>query len=311
MELEEALVLSARSGHFKLYFEDGRVHPASARKKVMSASQNMQQIIAGDHVMVSEQNGEYTIEQRLERRTLITRGSEKRRGNQHAIVANVDHAVLVFAANKPRSRIGGIDRYIIACEYQNLDVSLVFNKWDLSDEESKNLKEIYQNAGYCVLTTQAIENPEEAGDKILSLPFKRLYVIGPSGVGKSSLLNAILGDGRAVTGEVNEVSGKGRHTTTHIELCPLDDGRFISDTPGLGQLVMLGIEPHNLKNFYREFIEPSESCRYHSCLHIDEPQCGVIEQVGTGIHQERYQSYLDFYSDLLEEYERNKSKKRR
>lgn len=277
----------------------------------MSASQNMHQIIAGDRVMVSEQNGEYTIEKRLDRDTLITRGSEKRRGNQHAIVANVDHAVLVFAANKPRSRIGGIDRYIVACEYQNLDVSLVFNKWDLGDDESHSLKRVYQDAGFRVLTTQAIHQPEQAGKQILSLPFERLYVLGPSGVGKSSLLNAVLGEGRAVTGEVNEVSGKGRHTTTHIELCPLEDGRFISDTPGLGQLVMLGIEPHNLKNFYREFLDPSESCRYHNCLHIDEPQCAVIEKVGSEIHPERYQSYLDFYSDLTEEYERNKLKKRR
>lgn len=311
MKLEEALVLSARSGHFKLYLKDGRKFSATARKKVMSASQNMHQIIAGDRVMVSEQNGEYTIEQRLDRHTLITRGSEKRRGNQHAIVANVDHAVLVFAANKPRSRIGGIDRYIIACEFQNLEVSLVFNKWDLSDEESEALRKVYEEAGYRVLTTQAIQDPESASQKILSLPFERLYVLGPSGVGKSSLLNAVLGDGRAATGEVNQVSGKGRHTTTHIELCPLEDGRFISDTPGLGQLVMLGIEPHNLKNFYREFIELATSCRYHSCLHIDEPQCAVLEKVGSEIHPERYQSYLDFYSDLLEEYERNKTKKRR
>jgi len=306
--LKEALVLSARSGHFLLHFEDGGKAVASARKKVMSASQNMHQIIAGDKVMVSQESDACVIEKRLERKTVITRGSEKRRGRVHAIVANVDHALVVFAANQPRSRIGGIDRYLIACEFQNLEVSLVFNKWDLNDEQALRLVQIYERAGYCVLKTEALLNPSRTKKTILNLPFERLYVLGPSGVGKSSLLNAILEDHRAETGEVNVFSGKGRHTTTHIELCPLEDGRFVSDTPGLGQLVMLGIEPHNLRNFYREFVALAKRCKYHNCLHIDEPHCCVKDAVGTIIHEERYRSYLDFYANLCEEYESEKQK---
>jgi len=311
LELEEALVLSARSGHFLLHFKDGRTAQAAARKKVMSASQNMHQIIAGDEVMVSFQNDAYTIEKRLKRKTFVSRGSGKRRGRVHAIVANVDHAILVFAANKPRSRVGGIDRYLVACEYQHLDVSLVFNKWDLSDKESEELAEIYSKAGYSVLKTEALIRSDEARGLILDLPFKKLYVMGPSGVGKSSLLNAIFDEeAKAVTGAVNEVSGKGRQTTTHIELCPLGDGRFVSDTPGLGHLIMLGIEPHNLKNFFREFQDLSDNCRYQNCLHIDEPQCAVKDEIGESVHVERYQSYLDFYSDLCDEYDKTKVKGR-
>lgn len=258
-------------------------------------------IVAGDEVEVLSQGDSHTIEALLPRRTLIERGSQKRRGGTHTIVANMDHALVVFAASQPRSRVSGIDRYLVACEYQNLDVTLVFNKWDLADGESKALAELYERAGYNVLRTQALEEPEITRRAILEIPFKKIYVLGPSGVGKSSLTNALLPGHGAATGEVNEVTGKGRQTTTHIELVQLTAGRYLADTPGLGHLAMLGIEPENLKNFYREMFALAPQCRYPNCLHLHEPECAVKAQMNSLVSPERYQSYCDFYVDLAGE----------
>jgi ribosome biogenesis GTPase len=305
------LVLSARSGHFKLELEDGRTVEASARKKIMAGASRDNPVVAGDEVEVDEQDGVFTLEKLLPRRTLVSRGSDKRRGRTHTIVANVDHALVVFAANKPRSRVNGIDRYLIACEYQHLDVTLVFNKWDLADEESIALANLYENAGYRVLKTRALDEPEVTKQMIDEISFERLYVLGPSGVGKSSITNALIPNFDAATGGVNQVTGKGRHTTTHIELIPMGK-RYLADTPGLGHLSMLGIEPSNLKNLYREMMGLSSDCRYPNCLHLEEPGCKVKEALeesfedGSKVAKERYLSYREFYGDLLEEAEAKK-----
>ena len=258
-------------------------------------------IVAGDEVDVLSQGDSHTIEALLPRRTLIERGSQKRRGGTHTIVANMDHALVVFAASQPRSRVSGIDRYLVACEYQNLEVTLVFNKWDIADEESKTLAELYEKAGYTVLRTRALEEPEITRKAILEIPFVKIYVLGPSGVGKSSITNALLPGHGAATGEVNEVTGKGRQTTTHIELVQLVVGRYLADTPGLGHLAMLGIEPENLKNFYREMFALAPQCRYPNCLHLQEPDCAVKAELNLRVSPERYQSYCDFYADLVGE----------
>lgn len=299
----KATVLSARSGNFRCVLENGTVVDAVARKKTMSASGRRTPVITGDRVEIEEVEGNHTIESLHDRSTLISRGSEKRRGKQHSIIANVDHALVVFAADRPRCRVPAVDRYLIACEFQHLDTTLVFNKWDLADDESHRLKDLYEKIGYRVVTTSAQEGPEATKAAVLGLDFEKVYIMGPSGVGKSSILNACLEEERAATGGVNEVTGKGRHTTTHVELLPLGDGRYLADTPGLGHLSMLGIEPHNLGNFYHEFAELSEGCRYPDCSHIHEPGCQVIEAVGGEVHPERYRSYLDFRASLEEEAE--------
>jgi len=305
MTLTKALVLSARSGHFRCHLDDGKILEASARKKIMGGAQRSNPVVAGDEVMLSIHGQDATIEELLPRRTFVTRGSDKRRGKQHAIVANVDHALVVFAANQPRSRVAGIDRYLVACQYQHLAVTIVFNKWDLRDEQSEILAGIYRSCGYKVLTTKAESEPERAKRAIEELAFRMLYIVGPSGVGKSSLLNATIAGWSASTGKVNESSGLGRQTTTHIELVPFGENRFIADTPGLGHLTMLGIEPHNLRNFYPEMACLAPGCRYPDCLHLSEPDCRVLEKLGNGISAERHESYRLFLEDLFGEAEKS------
>jgi ribosome biogenesis GTPase / thiamine phosphate phosphatase len=304
----KAIILEARSGFFKVKLESGEIVDATARKKIMGAAKRDSPIIPGDNVIIqTHENGDASIEEVLDRTVLIQRGSEKRRGHQHAIVANVDHALIVFAADKPRCRIQQIDRYIVAAEYQHLDVTLVFNKWDLSNEHSEELVEIYSAAGYDCIQCEALNKSQDVKRQIENIKFEKLYIMGPSGVGKSSIINTIFPD-KMVTGSVNQNTGKGRHTTTHVELLVMDDHRYIVDTPGMGQLVNLGVEAANLKNFYREFVELAEICKYRTCMHLEEPGCEIKENIGEKIDEKRYQSYVNFVSDLLIEDEKQQQK---
>lgn len=308
----KGFVLQARSGHFKVYLENGEIVDAFARKKTHGSDKFDRQIICGDEVEIQEHKEQTaSIEKIYPRKTLIERGSEHRRGRVHAIVANVDHALIVTAADKPRARIASIDRYLIAAEFQNLKPTLVFNKWDLKDEESERQLLIYQNAGYHTISCTALSEPDKTRASIMDIDFKKLYIFGPSGVGKTSIINTILKDNLGRTSAVNEVTGKGRHTTTHIEIRPVENERFIVDTPGLGQWINLGIEPHNLKNYYHEFKGHSEQCKYRNCLHLEEPGCTVREALGNEIHEERYQSYCDYQCELQEEDKRKREGDRR
>ncbi len=305
----KAVVLEARSGFFKVKLESGEVVDATARKKIMGAAKRDSPIIPGDNVVIQlHSSGDASIEDVEDRKVLIQRGSDKRRGQQHAIVANVDRALVVFAAEKPRCRIQQIDRYLIAAEYQNLDVTLVFNKWDLKNAYSEELFKIYSDAGYNCLKFEALEKTNDVKNKIDNLHFEKLYIMGPSGVGKSSIINAIFPEERARTGNVNQNTGKGRHTTTHVELLSMDETRFVVDTPGMGQLVMLGIEAANLKNFYKEFVILADRCKYRTCLHMEEPGCEVKKEVGGIIDEKRYQSYVNFLAELFLEEEKRSQK---
>lgn len=305
----KGIVLEARSGFYKIQTEEGQIVDGIARKKVLGSAKRDSPIIPGDNVSVEiHPDGNASIEKVYDRSTLIQRGSEKRRGKQHAIVANVDYALIVFAADKPKCRVQQIDRYLIAAEYQCLKTCLVFNKWDLKNVESESTLEIYKNAGYDCVAFSALSQQDVVKSEVSKLDFKKLYIMGPSGVGKSSIINALFPDERAATGSVNLNTGKGRHTTTHVELLPWDEGRYVADTPGMGQLVRLGIKAANLKNFYKEFIEPSESCKYRTCLHINEPGCAVKEELGVNLTDVRYQSYLNYYSELVLEEEREQQR---
>ena len=295
-------VLQARSGHFKVRLENGETIDASARKKTMLASGKKSPVVAGDFAEIQiHEEGEATIEKLIPRTNSIQRGSENRRGKSHTIVANVDHALLVFAADKPRSRINAIDRFLVTSEYQRVSIHLIFNKWDLRDAEAEDMARIYQEAGYDVITTEALNKTEETRAAILAIDFQRLYVMGPSGVGKTSIMNAILPGLSAATKEVNQISGKGRHTTTHIEFREVEGARYLADTPGLGLLTMLGMSPNNLKNYYREFLDLAEECKYRSCLHLKEPGCAVRDKIGQEVHPLRYESYKLFLADLEKE----------
>lgn len=214
-------------------------------------------------------------------------------------VANIDQALIVFAVTKPKPHLNLLDRFLIMMESKEIPVILCFNKKDLAaDEEWKRLKEIYETCGYPVVFTSAVK--QENIKKVREiLDGKTTALAGPSGVGKSSLINLLDPDANMETGEISKKIERGRHTTRHSELFAVGDGTYIMDTPGFGSLYVNEFEKENLKRYFREFIPYEGTCRFQGCSHIHEPGCSVKAAVESGkLPESRYENYLEMYREL-------------
>ena len=214
-------------------------------------------------------------------------------------VANVDQALVIFATDAPKPNFNLLDRFLVMMEYQNVPVHICFNKLDLSSqEEQKNLSEIYEHTGYQVHFTHALSG--QGKQEILELlRGKTTTVAGPSGVGKSTLINQLQQGVVMETGNISEKIGRGKHTTRHSELIAIDDETFIMDTPGFSSMYVPEIDKKELKDCYPEFLEYQDACRFLGCVHINEPDCGVKEALSQGrISQIRYDNYKLLYEEL-------------
>lgn len=214
-------------------------------------------------------------------------------------VANVDQALVIFATDAPKPNFNLLDRFLVMMEYQNVPVHICFNKSDLTDEEEqKNLAKIYENTGYQVHFTHALAG--EGKREILELlRGKTTTVAGPSGVGKSTLINQLQEEVVMETGSISEKIGRGKHTTRHSELIAIDEDTFIMDTPGFSSMYVPEIDKKELKDCYPEFMAYQEACRFLGCVHINEPDCGVKEALSQGhISQIRYDNYKLLYEEL-------------
>lgn len=214
-------------------------------------------------------------------------------------VANIDMALVIFAAQKPQPNFNLLDRFLCMMEFQHVPVTICFNKLDLiSDEEQEELKKIYEPAGYPVIFTSAMEQYQIPELKAL-LAGKTTAVAGPSGVGKSSLINALQDNIQMETGQISTKIERGKHTTRHSELIPISEHTFIMDTPGFSSMDVPGFEKEDLWTCYPEFVEYEPFCRFQGCSHIHEPDCGVKNALEAGkIDKIRYENYVLLYEEL-------------
>ena len=214
-------------------------------------------------------------------------------------VANIDMALVIFAAQKPQPNFNLLDRFLCMMEFQHVPVTICFNKLDLiTEEEQERLKQIYEPAGYSVIFTSAMEQYHIAELKKL-LSGKTTAVAGPSGVGKSSLINALQDNIQMETGQISEKIERGKHTTRHSELIPISDHTFIMDTPGFSSMDVPGFEKEDLWTCYPEFVEYEPFCRFQGCSHIHEPDCGIKNALEEGkISKIRYENYVLLYEEL-------------
>ena len=209
---------------------------------------------------------------------------------------------MIFAAAKPKPNFNLLDRFLIMMEDQKVPVTICFNKCDLlTGEELHAFSDVYEQCGYPVVYTSARE--QRGIDALLErLDGKVTSVAGPSGVGKSSLINCLQPERQMETGAISRKIERGRHTTRHSEIIPIKEQTYIMDTPGFSTLDIPGLEKEDLWWYYPEFEEYEPNCRFKGCSHIGEPDCGVKEAVEAGkISRLRYENYRQLYQELKEQ----------
>ena len=280
--------------------ETGKRHECRLRGKFkMSGIQSTNPLAVGDHVgfTLDAQEGTGIITSIEDRKNYIIRKATNLSRRPQIIDANLDQAQIIATLAEPRTSTGFIDRFLVTCEAYSIPAVIVFNKADLYDAVSldyvKQLLEMYNQAGYPGLVVSASEKDNlEAFSDILK--GKTTLLSGHSGVGKSTLINAIEPGLNLKVQTISQVHLKGRHTTTFAEMFQLSNGGFIIDTPGIKEFGLVDFEPWELSHYFPEMRELFNKCRFDNCTHHNEPGCRVKEEVEHGnISILRYQNYLN------------------
>ncbi|MBQ6814894.1 MAG: ribosome small subunit-dependent GTPase A [Lachnospiraceae bacterium] len=214
-------------------------------------------------------------------------------------VANIDQTLVVFAAKSPMPNRNLLDRFLVMMESQGMESILCFNKMDLAnDDEIYELKSTYEKAGYRVLLI-SVKDGNGIDDVLKLLKGKTTSLAGPSGVGKSSLLNYLVPTAVMETGDISRKIERGKHTTRHSEIFSLGGDTYLLDTPGFSSIYTCECEKEELRQFFPEIYQLEGQCRFNGCVHVNEPDCAVKDAVAKGcIGQSRYDNYVAFFGEI-------------
>lgn len=282
----EGLVLKSLSGFYYVQAPDGEVYECRLRGKIRT------RVLTGDQVVYTKlENNRGVIEQILPRSTQLYRPP----------IANVSMLFIVLACARPRPSLMVLDRLLIMAGWHGLESCIVMNKSDLTPEpEAVSIINYYPQIGYRLVQTSALDG--QGVEELSRVVGSGIAVLaGPSGAGKSSLLNRMLPDISLEIQDVSRKLGRGRHTTRHVELFPLNEGGWIADTPGFSVLELPRMKREELATYFIEFQEPAVGCRFADCLHYQERDCGVKEAVNRGeITSFRYENYISILGEVIE-----------
>ncbi|NLL76469.1 MAG: ribosome small subunit-dependent GTPase A [Clostridiales bacterium] len=290
-------IIKGIAGFYYVYAENGtekhgKVYECKA--KGIFRKENMKPLVGDDVLMdvLDEEERLGNIIQILPRRSELIRPA----------VANIDQALVIFSIVKPEPNFNLLDRFLIMMERQGLRSIICFNKQDIAArEEIEELQRAYETSGYRVLFVSAREN-EGMEELHRLLAGKTTVVAGPSGVGKSSIINSLKPEANMEIGDISRKIERGKHTTRHSEIIALHGNTYMMDTPGFTSLHLFDMEKEDLKEYYREFVKYEEYCRFTGCVHISEPGCGVKEALADGrISSVRYNNYKLLYGELREQ----------
>jgi ribosome biogenesis GTPase len=278
--------------------EKGEIIPCRLRGIFrIDGSKNTNPAVVGDHVTFDlEKDNTGYITQIEKRRNYIDRKSTKLSKINHLIAANIDQAFLVVTLKEPRTSLGFIDRFLVACEGFRIPVCIVFNKMDIYLLKELNkveeLFQLYKSIGYETIQTSVVENKGLNLIKKLMQDKVSLFS-GHSGVGKSAIINAIDAELDLKVGEISKFHSKGKHTTTFAQMFPLSQGGFIIDTPGIKEFGLIQYTKEEIRDYFPEIREYNNQCRFNNCCHFNEPDCAVKKAVEESkIPSSRYMNYL-------------------
>ena len=293
------VVVRATGSWYEVLTEGERLQCRIRGKLRLKGVRSTNPVVVGDRVMgITDEQGNHLIVDIESRRNYVIRRASNLSKESHIIAANIDRALLMVTLRQPETALEFVDRFLVTCEAYKIPVVLLLSKSDLQDPEAlAAFRAIYEPIGYRVLevSTASGEGVEQVRELLIGAT---TLLSGNSGVGKSTLVQAIDPTLDIRTGEISDSHHKGRHTTTFSTIYPLVEGGYVIDTPGIKGFGLIDIEEEELWHYFPEMMHYGQECRFYNCTHTHEPGCAVIAALEEGaIAEQRYESYLKMMDD--------------
>lgn len=307
MNLKGLIIKSTGSWYQVLDTQHHTIYEARIRGKFKLLKTRLTNPLAvGDEVEFQLEQDDIAWITKIEpRKNYLIRKSVNLSKEAHIIASNIDLACFIFTLKHPETSLGFLDRFLACCEAYNIQPLILFNKIDVLEEEElaivEEIKTIYQEIGYETLEISSYSKLNLSHLKTL-IQGKTSVFFGHSGSGKSTLVNALQPDLNLKTGEISETHLKGKHTTTFAQMHFWDFGGAVIDTPGVREFAMIDVEKEEIQHYFPEIFEKGRDCKFHNCLHINEPKCVVLEAIEEGeIEESRYMTYLKLMEEAEEQ----------
>lgn len=297
----EGIILKATGNLYQVKSLNGKLIKCRLKGKFRIKNiKSTNPIVVGDRVEVVEENQSWIITKLYNRKNYIIRKSVNLSKQTHIIAANIDQAILIVTMQEPITSLAFADRFLVACESYNIPTLIIFNKIDLYNKEiikkQRDLELMYTEIGYTCISISLLNDDSSVIKK--HIQDKVNVVAGNSGTGKSTLINMLQPNLNLNTNTISSTHKQGKHTTTFSEFYELDFGGSIIDTPGIKGFGLVKIESKELDSYFKEFLALKNKCRFHNCLHINEPDCAIKEAVfDKKIAASRYLNYTSMLNE--------------